>query len=190
MEEIDIRRSKIDNDPYTKFGKYLLFHLGVDIDPDELDWLYIIKGFLKQTISIQPGLMYINWVVCHHFEVDPLEVRYSRSKKREYAYPKHIATYLADRVFNIAQEKIRDFYEYKNRSSIPNANTNVENLMKTNKKFKSDVEHITNKILGYEQIFKESISSTMGIPYGIQKTGIKEGNNLPLYRNGEIQSSD
>ena len=179
-------------DGYERFGKYLLSHLGIIDDPDSLDWGFIIKGYSEITKKTRPGLMYINWVVSNHFEMEAQEVRSIKTNKPAYTIPKHVTMYLATTLFKYTQDDIRDFYELsiKNRSSVANALTKIEDWLQTDKHFKEDVEHITNILLGYEQIYKKPITDTSGKFEHVHETVFDERNNMFINRNRKIKSSD
>jgi hypothetical protein len=175
-------------DVYERFGKYLLSHLGIVDDPDALDWEFIVKGYTQITKRTKPGLMYINWLVANHFGVDASEVRSIKTNKPNFTTPKHTTMYLATTLFRYTQDEIRDFYHLniQNRSSVANALTKIEGWLQTDKHFKEDVEHITNILLGYEQIYKRPITDTIGVLGSIQKANIPEGNSMPIDGNRKV----
>ena len=176
----------MEQNGYTRFGKYLLAHLGVVEDPDALDWAYIIKEFTLLSVKKKPGLMYINWVVATHFNMEPQEIRLVKTNKRSYSTPKHVAMYLANILFGHNQYDIRDFYTIQNRSSVSNAITKVEEWLATDKHFRIDLEQITNKLLGYEQIYHEPFKSATGCLVTVPHTRVSAGNCVLVNGNGEI----
>lgn len=140
---------------YESFGRFLLSHLQFNINPDDIDWTYICNQFdLKNKLSI-PGLMYINWIVCDHFQMDPYEVRTKKTRKREYIIPKHTVIYLATMLYRYTQEKIVEFYNLKDRSSVSNSNIKIQGLIDTDKFFREDVNRIKNKLIEYGKTYKE-----------------------------------
>ena len=181
----------IKNNGYEQFGKYLLSHLNID-NPDEFDWDFIIRGYVESAKVTKPGLMYINWLIANHFGMDAYEVRTVKTNKPEYTTPKHVAMYLAATLFRYTQDDIRDFYglSIKNRSSVANALTKVEGWMQSDKYFKEDIESITNKLLGYEQVYKRPITSTIGGGKSFYDSAFKDGNHMLIDRDREVKSSD
>lgn len=179
------------NNGYERFGKYLLSHLGIVENPDDLDWDFIIRGYSDIIKQTKPGLMYINWVVCNHFGMDAFEIRSIKTNKRTHTMPKHVAMYLATTLFNYTQDELRDFYYHvRNRSSVAHALSKVEGWMQSDKYFKEDVEHITNILLGYEQVYKKPITDTIGVSDSVSEPTFGAGNNLSINRNREVESSD
>jgi hypothetical protein len=176
---------------YEHFGKYLLSHLGVMDEPESLDWDFIIRSYVDTTRMTKPGLMYINWVVSNHFGMEAHKVRKVKTNKPSYTTPKHVAMYLAAKLFRYTQYEIRDFYySVKNRSSVSNAFTKVEGWMQSDKYFREDVEQITNILLRYEQTYKKPITDTIRSFKDVQEPSPKEGNNMLVNRNREVESSD
>lgn len=178
----------MENNGYERFGTYLLSHLGID-NPDDLDWRYIVSEYKKITMKTKPGLMYINWLVATHFGLDAHDVR-TIKRVPTYTTPKHVATYLATSLYKYTQFELRDFYTLKNHSSISLAIIKVENWLDTDKHFKIEVEQITNKLLGYEQIYQRPITDTIGIPVSIQEADIPKGNSMPIDGNRKVESSN
>ena len=161
---------------YARFGKYLLSHLGIVDDPDSLDWNYIVKGYNEIAKQTKPGLMYINWIVSNHFRIDAYEVRSIKTNKPLYTTPKHVAMYLATTLFRYTQDEIRDFYylTINNRTSVANALTKVKGWMQSDKHFREDIEQLTNKLLGYEQIYQKPITDTIGSLNSIPESEVSE----------------
>ena len=164
----------MENNGYERFGKYLLSHLGIVENPDDLDWGYIVKEYQKLSIKIKPGLMYINWLVATHFSQDPFEVRTNKVRKPELITPKHTVMYLAATLYNYTQYDLRDFYGLSERSTISSALTKIEGWLMSDKFFKADFEQITNKLLGYEQIYQKPITDTIGSLGNIQETEVSK----------------
>ena len=142
------RRARLDDNAYVKFGKFLLHHLKLVENPDELDWLTIVNRFSRLNSTKQAGLMYITWIVCKEFNQKLTDVRYIKTKKSKLVIPKHVSMYLAERLFNHSQKDIANFFGYKNRSSVSNANVSVEKALFSDKYFKVKLEKITNELLG------------------------------------------
>ena len=179
----------MENNGYERFGKYLLSHLGIVDNPDDLDWRYIVNEYKKITVKTKPGLMYINWLVATHFGLEPNDVRIIK-KQPVYTTPKYIVMYLATSLYKYTQFELRDFYTVKNHSSVSIAITRVEGWLDTDKYFKVDIEQITNKLLGYEQIYQKPIRDTIGSFGSIQKTNYPQGDNMSIDRNRKVESSD
>lgn len=161
----------MENNGYERFGKYLLSHLGVINNPDDLDWRYIVGEYKKITVKTKPGLMYINWLVATHLGVEANDVR-TIKRQPTYTTPKYIVMYLATSLYRYTQVELRDFYTIKDRSSVSTAITRVEGWMDTDKHFKTDIEQLTNKLLGYEQIYQRPITDTIGSLGSIQETEV------------------
>ena len=178
----------MENNGYERFGTYLLSHLGID-NPDDLDWRYIINEYKKITVKSRPGLMYINWMVANHFGVEAYDVR-TIKRKPTYTNPKNAAIYLATSLYKYTQADLCEFYSLKNHSSINFAVTTVENWLDTDKDFRIKVEQITNKLLGYEQIYQKPITSAIGISTSVPNTTYTSGNSVLINRDREVEGGD
>lgn len=178
------------NNGYERFGKYLLAHLGIIENPDDMDWDYIVSEYNKLSIKTKPGLMYINWLVATHFDQDPYEVRTNKMRKPDLITPKHTVMYLATTLYNYTQYDLRDFYGLNERSTISSALRKIEGWLTSDKYFKAEFEQITNKLLGYEQLYKRPFPDTIGGGESFYKTAVEEGNSVSVHRDGEIKSSD
>jgi hypothetical protein len=149
-----------------------LSHLGIVDDPDNLDWGYIVKEYKKLTLKTKPGLMYINWLVATHFGVEASDVR-TIKRVPTYTTPKHVAMYLATGLYQYTQPELLEFYDLKDHSSISLAITKIENWLDTDKHFKIEVEQLTNKLLGYEQIYEPG-TNTIGSSENVQRVGVSK----------------
>jgi len=179
----------MENNGYERFGVYLLSHLGVIDNPDDLDWRYIVSEYKKLTLKTKPGLMYINWLVAIHFGLDAHDVR-TIKRKPTYTTPKHIAMYLATSLYRYTQIELRDFYDLKDRSSVPSAINKVEGWTQSDKYFREDIEQLTNKLLGYEQIYQRPITDTIGGGKIFYNAALEKGNYMSINRNRKVESSD
>ena len=175
---------------YERFGKYLLSHLGVIENPNDIDWDYIVKEYNKLSVKTKPGLMYINWLVATHFDEDPHEVRTNKVRKPNLITPKHTVMYLATTLYNYTQYDLRDFYGLNERSTISGALRKIEGWLISDKYFKTEFEQITNKLLGYEQVYKRQSTDTIGGGKSFYDSAVKEGNHMLIDRNREIKGSD
>ena len=173
---------------YEDFGKYLLSQLKIEHEPE--DWYRFIRTYTKRIDKQRkPGLLWINWIVCTHFNVDPISVRNMETRKHTLIKPRHVAQYLAAILFGYTQYEIGEFYKIKNRSLISNNNENVESLLSTDKYYRMDIDIITNKLLGYDKTEIQR-TDTNGSTKDISRPRIETRNDLSIYRDGEIESSD
>jgi chromosomal replication initiation ATPase DnaA len=128
----------------VKFGKFLVNHLDIPVQGDDLDWFFILDQYQQSEMPTIPGLMYMNWVISKYFDQDPQEVRYSKSQRDELARPRRIAQYLAIKKFGYKSSQVQKFYEKKAHATILYNAKTVENEMKTDKLLASDVNKFSS----------------------------------------------
>ena len=192
----DQSKSHLMRGSLHRFGKYLLTRIKFeeDVDLNEIINLYNTKVEGKVNKSV-PGLMYINWTVAHYFNMDGYEVRDKRTRKAEYIKVKHIAMYLSTVLYGYEYGQLLEFYGLVNHATVIHALENVEDYIVTDKKYKKAIEELTDKLLGYDRYtdhdenFNERSSTEEGIG-DIQEETRQEGNDMFIYRNREVESSN
>ncbi len=95
----------------------------------------------KREISID----YIQKIVCEHFSL-PLAVLQAKSRKREIVQARQIAMYFSKTLTNASLSTIGSQIGKKDHATVLHACKTVNNLMDTNKEFKSQVEEIDKKL--------------------------------------------
>ena len=148
-----------DKDQLKEFGRFLLKHLNVIINIEQLDWDIIYSHYEKfkedkkiyeqpeQVRVRRPGLMYINWFVANYFGFDSLLVQTLKTRKREITKARQVGHYISVKIFKYTQEEVTEFYDYmKQRSTIHHSIKAVENDMETNAEYKEEILTLISRI--------------------------------------------
>jgi len=98
---------------------------------------------MKLVIGI--SLEYIQSLVCEYFEV-PVEMLKSQTRKREIVQARQISMYLAKAHTKSSLKSIGTFFGGRDHSTVIYACQTVEDLIDTDKKFKSYVTDIQKKL--------------------------------------------
>jgi len=143
---------------FAKYGEFLLKHLNVAINMNEIDWSEILAAYEKyledeiierkeqEAIDLfRPGLLYINWIISTHYKVDPVVVREGKCRKRELTKARQIGHYAAVVLFRYTLQTVGDFYG-KDHATILHSRRTVQNEIDTNKEYKLEVLHVFNKL--------------------------------------------
>jgi hypothetical protein len=189
------------DDRYKKFAQFLLNYFDVKLKLDEMDFELIEKKFkefeknelIELSMKNKPGLMYISWNIANYFGLDSLIVIEGKGRKRELTQPRQICYYIANKIYRYTQQEIADFFGgntangTKNHATILSGIRRTQNLMDTEKDYNELVNKLIEKIKdGNNNQRTDTTTSTESI-YGSTES---EGNDLPLDRDREIESSD
>jgi len=104
----------------------------------------MLKNFVKNT-SREISMEYIQKLVCEYFEV-PVEMVKSKTRKREIVQARQISMYLAKSHTKTSLKSIGAFFGGRDHSTVIYACQTVEDLIDTDKKFKSYVADIQKKL--------------------------------------------
>lgn len=104
----------------------------------------MLKNFIKNT-NKEISLEYIQKLVCEYFEV-PVEMVKSKTRKREIVQARQISMYLAKGHTKTSLKSIGAFFGGRDHSTVIYACQTVEDLIDTDKKFKSYVTDIQKKL--------------------------------------------
>ncbi|RKD12507.1 chromosomal replication initiation protein DnaA [Pelobium manganitolerans] len=104
----------------------------------------MLKNFIKNT-SKEISMEYIQKLVCEYFEV-PVEMVKSKTRKREIVQARQISMYLAKSHTKTSLKSIGAFFGGRDHSTVIYACQTVEDLIDTDKKFKTYVQDIQKKL--------------------------------------------
>ncbi len=104
----------------------------------------MLKNFIKNS-SKEISIEYIQKLVCEYFEV-PIEMVKSKTRKREIVQARQISMYLAKSHTKTSLKSIGVFFGGRDHSTVIYACQTVEDLIETDKKFKSYVTDIQKKL--------------------------------------------
>ncbi|MFN8406058.1 MAG: chromosomal replication initiator protein DnaA [Sphingobacteriaceae bacterium] len=104
----------------------------------------MLKNFVKNS-SKEISMEYIQKLVCEYFEV-PIEMVKSKTRKREIVQARQISMYLAKNHTKTSLKSIGVFFGGRDHSTVIYACQTVEDLIETDKKFKSYVADIQKKL--------------------------------------------
>lgn len=104
----------------------------------------MLKNFIKNTTK-EISMDYIQKLVCEYFEV-PVEMVKSKLRKREIVQARQISMYLAKNHTKSSLKSIGAFFGGRDHSTVIYACQTVEDLIETDKKFKSYVQDIQKKL--------------------------------------------
>ena len=164
------------NNPHelVAFAKNVLVYLEAPVNPDNIDWEFLLKQFNFRKQKSTPGLMFINWIVCKYYEVDEISVRYNlKGRKGEERKARQVVFYIATRFFDYGPSEVAGFY-YRNNKNMTHSNVlqganKVETEININDKLRTETEDIIYKLSGYE--YRDKITwkgrSTTGIPKNV-----------------------
>ena len=104
----------------------------------------MLKNFIKNSHK-EISMDYIQKLVCDYFEV-PVEMVKSKLRKREIVQARQISMYLAKNHTKSSLKSIGAFFGGRDHSTVIYACQTVEDLIETDKKFKSYVQDIQKKL--------------------------------------------
>lgn len=104
----------------------------------------MLKNFVKNT-QREISMEYIQDLVCEYFEV-PVEMVKSKMRKREIVQARQISMYLAKSYTKSSLKTIGNFFGGRDHSTVIYACQTVQDLIDTDKKFKSYVQDIQKKL--------------------------------------------
>lgn len=104
----------------------------------------MLKNFIKNT-SKEISIEYIQKLVCEYFEVS-IEMVKSKTRKREIVQARQISMYLAKGNTKTSLKSIGAFFGGRDHSTVIYACQTVEDLIDTDKKFKTYVQDIQKKL--------------------------------------------
>lgn len=104
----------------------------------------MLKNFIKNS-NKEISIEYIQKLVCDYFEV-PVEMVKSKLRKREIVQARQISMYLAKNHTKSSLKSIGAFFGGRDHSTVIYACQTVEDLIETDKKFKSYVQDILKKL--------------------------------------------
>nr|HMT29567.1 helix-turn-helix domain-containing protein [Bacteroidia bacterium] len=104
----------------------------------------MIDKFVKNTVH-EISIDYIQKVVCDYFDL-PLEVLKSKTRKREVVQARQLAMYFSKSMTKSSLSNIGIHCGGKDHATVLHACRTVNNLMETDKKFKTYVADIQKRI--------------------------------------------
>lgn len=144
---------KLRDNRLVAFGQHLLKHLDLEYSFTDEEWDFIMTDFDYDSKGTVPGLMYLNWVVAHHYNREPLNVRYRKTgRKGEDVLARQVAFYVAASQYNYGPSEIAEFYGDLNHASVIHGRDKIKKLVTgehTDNKLKQEVEDIIYKLKGY-----------------------------------------
>lgn len=104
----------------------------------------MLKNFIRHS-SKEISIEYIQKLVCEYFEI-PVEAVKSKSRKREIVQARQISMYLAKSHTKSSLKSIGQYFGGRDHSTVIYACQTVDDLIETDKKFKSWVQDIQKKL--------------------------------------------
>jgi len=104
----------------------------------------MLKNFVKNTHK-EISMDFIQKLVCEYFEV-PVDMVKSKVRKREIVQARQISMYLAKAHTKSSLKSIGAFFGGRDHSTVIYACQTVEDLIETDKKFKTYVSDIMKKL--------------------------------------------
>jgi chromosomal replication initiator protein len=104
----------------------------------------MVDKFVKNTVH-EISIDYIQKVVCDYFDL-PLEVLKSKTRKREVVQARQLAMYFSKSMTKSSLSNIGIHCGGKDHATVLHACRTVNNLMETDKKFKTYVSDIQKRI--------------------------------------------
>jgi chromosomal replication initiator protein len=104
----------------------------------------MIDKFVKNTYR-EVSIDYIQKVVCDYFDL-PIELLKSKTRKREVVQARQIAMYFAKQLTRSSLANIGSYCGGKDHATVLHACRTVNNLMETDKEFKSYVDELEKKL--------------------------------------------
>jgi len=104
----------------------------------------MLKNFVKNTHK-EISMDFIQKLVCEYFEV-PVDMVKSKVRKREIVQARQISMYLAKSHTKSSLKSIGAFFGGRDHSTVIYACQTVEDLIETDKKFKTYVSDIMKKL--------------------------------------------
>lgn len=144
---IEYVANQIDNSVRELEGAMVSLLAQATLNKKEVD-LSLAKSMLKNFIknsSKEISMEYIQKLVCDYFEV-PVEMVKSKMRKREIVQARQISMYLAKNYTKTSLKSIGAFFGGRDHSTVIYACQTVEDLIETDKKFKSYVQDIQKKL--------------------------------------------
>jgi chromosomal replication initiator protein len=109
----------------------------------------MIDKFVKNTVH-EISIDYIQKVVCDYFDL-PLDVLKSKTRKREVVQARQLAMYFSKNLTKSSLSNIGIHCGGKDHATVLHACRTVNNLMETDKKFKTYVSDIQKRIQVHEK---------------------------------------
>lgn len=104
----------------------------------------MMKNFVKNS-SKEISIEFIQKLVCDFFTI-PIDQIKSKTRKREVVQARQIAMYFAKDLTKSSLKNIGSHFGNRDHSTVIHACQTVNDLMETDKRFKSDVEEISKRI--------------------------------------------
>ena len=104
----------------------------------------ILKNFVKNS-SREISIEFIQKLVCDYFTI-PVDLVKSKTRKREIVQARQISMYYAKDLTKASLKTIGMHFGGRDHSTVIHACQTVNDLMETDKKFKSDIEEIGKRI--------------------------------------------
>ncbi len=104
----------------------------------------ILKNFVKN-VSKEISIEYIQKLVCDYFGISIDQVK-SKTRKREIVQARQISMYFAKDLTKSSLKTIGMHFGGRDHSTVIHACQTVNDLMETDKKFRSDVEELSKRI--------------------------------------------
>ncbi|HEY9560358.1 MAG TPA: chromosomal replication initiator protein DnaA [Anseongella sp.] len=104
----------------------------------------MLKNFIKHS-NKEISIEYIQKLVCDYFEI-PVDAVKSKSRKREIVQARQISMYLAKSHTKASLKSIGQFFGGRDHSTVIYACQTVDDLIDTDKKFKSWVQDIQKRL--------------------------------------------
>lgn len=144
---IEYVANQIDNSVRELEGAMVSLLAQATLNKKEID-LNLAKSMLKNFIknsSKEISMEFIQKLVCDYFEV-PVDMVKSKIRKREIVQARQISMYLAKNHTKTSLKSIGAFFGGRDHSTVIYACQTVEDLIETDKKFKSYVQDIQKKL--------------------------------------------
>ncbi|GAA4801475.1 chromosomal replication initiator protein DnaA [Olivibacter ginsenosidimutans] len=146
-EVVEYVANNIDNNVRELEGAMVSLLAQATLNKKEID-LNLAKSMLKNFIknaNKEISIDYIQKLVCEYFEV-PVEMVKSKTRKREIVQARQISMYLAKNHTKTSLKSIGAYFGGRDHSTVIYACQTVEDLIDTDKKFKSYVQDIQKKL--------------------------------------------
>jgi chromosomal replication initiator protein len=103
-----------------------------------------LKNFVKNS-SREISIEFIQKLVCDYFTI-PVDLVKSKTRKREIVQARQISMYYAKDLTKASLKTIGMHFGGRDHSTVIHACQTVNDLIETDKKFKSDIEEIGKRI--------------------------------------------
>src|SRR3546814_6221013 len=145
-EVVEYVANNIDNNVRELEGAMVSLLAQSTLNKKEID-LDLAKSMLKNFIKNshkEISIEYIQKLVCDYFEV-PVDMVKSKTRKREIVQARQISMYLAKSHTKASLKSIGQFFGGRDHSTVIYACQTVDDLIDTDKKFKSWVQDIQKR---------------------------------------------